>query len=87
MKESLSFSANREPYILVNREAEADCHFLSRFKSLSVQERINALSTTFPFFVTKLVDAHNELRETSVLSQFRRNLHVPPYATSGAVGL
>jgi hypothetical protein len=38
------------------------------FKSLSIQERINELSTTFPFFVSKLVEAHNELRETSVLS-------------------
>ena len=51
-----------------------------RFKSLSIQERINALSTTFPFFVSKLVEAHNELRETSVLSQFKRNLHAPSYA-------
>ena len=40
------------------------------------------MSTTFPFFVSKLVEAHNELRETSVLSQFKRNLQVPPYSSS-----
>ena len=56
------------------------------FKSLSVQERVNALSTTFPFFVGKLVEAHNELRETSVLSLFKRNMQVPQYYGQSSTG-
>ena len=40
-----------------------------------MQERTNSLTTTFPFLVSKLVDAHWEVRETTVLSHFRRNVH------------
>ena len=61
--------------------------FYSRFKSLDVNERINALSTTFPYFLSKLIEAHNELREISLLSPFKRNILGPSlYAQASYAG-
>jgi hypothetical protein len=44
-----------------------------RFESLTVQERINCLTTTYPSLVIKLIEAHFEMRESGILSFFKKH--------------
>lgn len=49
--------------------------WLCRFESLSVQQRIKALTTTFPYYVSKIVEAFNEMRDHhQTLPQYKRNM-------------
>lgn len=51
------------------------CPFLTgfRFEGLSVAERVNCLTTTYPSLVSKLIEAHFEMRDNGVLSLFKKH--------------
>ena len=47
--------------------------YVFRFEGLSVAERVNCLTTTYPSFVSRLIEAHFEMRDNGVLSLFKRH--------------
>lgn len=48
-----------------------------RFEGLSVAERVNCLTTTYPSLVLKLIEAHFEMHDNGVLSLFKKHTSVP----------
>jgi HD superfamily phosphohydrolase YqeK len=42
-----------------------------------VAERVNCLTTTYPSVVSKLIEAHFEMRDNGVLSFFRKHTTQP----------
>ena len=45
---------------------------------MSVAERVNCLTTTYPSLVGKLIEAHFEMRDNGVLSLFKKHTSVSP---------
>ena len=78
---SLSTSSKTTRRCSPSTSSSADGKFIPfltglRFEGLSVAERVNCLTTTYPSLVSKLIEAHFEMRDNGVLSLFKKHTSV-----------